>query len=268
MHILDLENRVEMLVAENCQLQEAKISAEESLQNARALKGEVARLVNINAQLSGENTHLTETNQTLTGGSAHVNQQSQELGQLRSLHQGLISGLEDIVRGEITLTTADRDIETERLRSELHAATEQIQTLQRQILTTKQADAPLTVRDENYFDSACQQLCQHVQQWVLRFSEVSRTRACRLSTEIRDDKLEDRLDNAILDGSDVNIHLADHVKRRDVFMSVVMTMIWEYVFTRYLFGMDREQRQKLKGLEKILQEAGKQCAMFPMLDSS
>jgi hypothetical protein len=26
-------------------------------------------------------------------------------------------------------------------------------------------------------------------------------------------------------------------------MSVVMTMVWEFIFTRYLFGMDREQRQ-------------------------
>jgi hypothetical protein len=32
--------------------------------------------------------------------------------------------------------------------------------------------------------------------------------------------------------------------------------VWEYVFTRYLFGMDREQRQKLKALEKILAEVG------------
>jgi len=41
-----------------------------------------------------------------------------------------------------------------------------------------------------------------------------------------------------------------------VFMSVVMTMIWEFVFTRYLFGMDREQRQKLKSIEKTLMEVG------------
>jgi len=39
-------------------------------------------------------------------------------------------------------------------------------------------------------------------------------------------------------------------------MSVVMTMVWEFIFTRYLFGMDREQRQKLKALEKILAEVG------------
>jgi hypothetical protein len=44
-------------------------------------------------------------------------------------------------------------------------------------------------------------------------------------------------------------------------MSMTMTMIWEYVFTRYLFGMDREQRQKLKTLEKTLMEVGPQAAV-------
>jgi hypothetical protein len=39
-------------------------------------------------------------------------------------------------------------------------------------------------------------------------------------------------------------------------MSMTMAMIWEFVFTRYLFGMDREQRQKLKSLEKVLLEVG------------
>jgi len=123
-------------------------------------------------------------------------------------------------------------------------------------LTSKEDSSFLTVRDEDYFDSACQQLCQHVQQWVLRFSKFSNTKACRLSTTISDEKIVTRLDNTILDGSDINLLLADRVKRRDIFMSVVTTIIWEYVFTRYLFGMDREQRQKLKSLEKTLNEVG------------
>lgn len=77
-----------------------------------------------------------------------------------------------------------------------------------------------------------------------------------MSSELRDEQLQKRLDNAILDGSDVDNYLSDRTKRRDVFTSVVMTMIWEFVFTRYLFGMDREQRSKLKGLEKTLVEVG------------
>jgi len=42
---------------------------------------------------------------------------------------------------------------------------------------------------------------------------------------------------------------------------MTMTMIWEFVFTRYLFGMDREQRQKLKALERTLSEVGPQSAV-------
>jgi hypothetical protein len=81
-------------------------------------------------------------------------------------------------------------------------------------------------------------------------------RACRLSSEINDEKTIDRLDNSVLDGSNVDTYLRDRVKRRDIFMSMTMSMIWEFVFTRYLFGMDREQRQKLKSLEKLLTDVG------------
>merc|ERR1712098_507750 len=151
----------------------------------------------------------------------------------------------------------DKDREIAQLRAELDAAKEQIRKMQRQILASKANDLEfLTIRDEDYFDNACQQLCQHVQQWVLRFSKFSDMRACRLTSEINNDKTIGRLDNAILDGSDVDSYLADRVKRRDVFMSMTMTMVWEFIFTRYLFGMDREQRQKLGRLKR----------RFPKLD--
>jgi hypothetical protein len=129
--------------------------------------------------------------------------------------------------------------------------------MQRRILETRPGDDEfLTVRDVDHFDHRCQQLCSHVQQWVLRFSKFSDMRACRLTSELNDEKIIDRLDNAILDGSDVDAYLGDRVRRRDIFMSMTMNMIWEFVFTRYLFGMDREQRQKLKSLEKQLSEVG------------
>lgn len=114
----------------------------------------------------------------------------------------------------------------------------------------------LELHDEDYFERRSQQLCHHVQQWVLRFSKYSDMRSCRLTSEINDEKVIDRLDNAILDGSDPDVYLRDRVRRRDIFMSMTMNMIWEFVFTRYLFGMDREQRQKLKSLEKQLLEVG------------
>ncbi|KAK0625744.1 Titin [Lasiodiplodia hormozganensis] len=228
------------------------------------LRQEIARLNEVNAALSDANRNLTnDTNQryaTLQAETQSHERRWQEaeraLEQLRVQHSTLSAGMEDVVRQEIKNAMKDRDAEINRLHEELADATEQVKTLQRQVLETKQGDSFLTVRDEDYFDTACQQLCQHVQQWVLRFSKFSDNRACRLSTDVKDEKIETRLDNAILDGTDVDMLLADRVRRRDVFMSVVMTMIWEYVFTRYLFGMDREQRQKLKALEKTLTEVG------------
>jgi DNA repair exonuclease SbcCD ATPase subunit len=244
------------------------------------LQEEIARLTELNNTLTEANRNLAnETNERyaqLQSEGQLVHQQWQtsqrELEQLRTQHQQLQRGVEGAVRDEIGIALDDRNAEIDRLNTELTEAKEQIKTLQKQILAAnKPRESFLTIRDEDYFDSACQQLCQHVQQWVLRFSKFSDTRPCRLSSEIAGDtrldtatrqKIDTRLDNAILDGSDVDSLLADRVKRRDVFMSVVMTMIWEYVFTRYLFGMDREQRQKLKSLEKTLSEVGEYIKPF------
>jgi hypothetical protein len=115
-------------------------------------------------------------------------------------------------------------------------------------------DGVVIPKDEDYFVTACQRLCQSVRQWVVRFSKFSDLRSSRLTGEIGDERVGDRFGNAILDGSDVDIYLADRVKRRDVFMAVTMAMISDLIFTRYLFGMDRKQRQRLKQLEKQLAE--------------
>ncbi|KAF2271375.1 uncharacterized protein EI97DRAFT_388030 [Westerdykella ornata] len=264
----------EAVQARDREIQQKDIDIAQLRDTLRQLQQEVARLTELNTALTEAGNNLkNETDQRLaqlqTEGE-HVHHQWQEatreLEALRAQHAQLTSGMEEAVRGQIALALDDRDAEIARLQTELANAREQIKSLQRQILASKkQGESFLTIRDEDYFDSACQQLCQHVQQWVLRFSKFSDNRACRLSSEIANDvrldratreKIETRLDNAILDGSDVDMLLADRVKRRDVFMSVVMTMIWEYVFTRYLFGMDREQRQKLKSLEKTLSEVG------------
>ncbi|KAK4574005.1 hypothetical protein LTR86_001766 [Recurvomyces mirabilis] len=290
MHIVDLESKLGQLEAENRALSDARNAHEQSGDTgslAEALEArdlqlqereveinriqtmlgplheEIERLNDINGELTEANRNLVDDTNgryaTLQAEHAHAHEQWQstnrELDQTRETHSRANEGLRDAVEVQVATALAEKNAEILRLREELDIATEQIRALQVQIQASKSRDF-LTVRDEDYFDGACQKLCQHVQQWVLRFSKLSDNRVCRLSTELRDDKIEARLDNAILDGSDVDKLLGDRIRRRDVIMSVVMTMVWEYIFTRYLFGMDREQRQKLKALEKILAEVG------------
>lgn len=188
-------------------------------------------------------------------------QSTKERDELREQHKQLSTGMEDIVRHEISVAVEEKNLELRNLRDELEGAKEQVRTLQQQILASKKSDDLILDRDEDYFDNQCQKLCGHVQQWVLRFSKFSDGRACFLASKVGSEKVVDRFENAILDGSDVDAYLQDRIKRRDVFMSVAMTMVWEYIFTRYLFGMDREQRQKLKSLEKTLSEVGPASAV-------
>jgi hypothetical protein len=295
MHVMDLETKLEQLTSENRALQEAQqtrglddgsmdadnhglqqaLDARElelreknnEIQHIQAMlepmQQEINRLVQINGGLTDANRNLVDDNNdryaTLQSDHANVTQQWQnttrDLENMRQEHSRLSNGMRDAVAAQLSTALAEKDHEIRKLKDELAEASDRIRALQVQIQSSKSSDF-LNVRDEDYFDGACQKLCQHVQQWVLRFSKMSDNRICRLSSDLRDEKIEARLDNALLDGMDVDKLLGDRVRRRDVFMSVVMTMVWEYVFTRYLFGMDREQRQKLKALEKTLSEVG------------
>ncbi|OQO11380.1 hypothetical protein B0A48_05636 [Cryoendolithus antarcticus] len=287
MHIMELESQLDHLTSENRNIKEARsrgldgdamegVTRDASLQlrekdneiqhmNAMLvpLQQEIDRLAQINADLMESNRNLVDGANgrfaTLQSEHGETRQQwessTRELEQVRQENHRLTSGMRDAIAAQLGSALADKDHEIRKLREDLEIATERIRALQVQIQSSRASDY-LVSRDEDYFDGACQKLCQHVQQWVLRFSKASDNRICRISRDIRDEKIETRLDNALLDGSDVDKLLGDRVKRRDVFMSVVMTMVWEYVFTRYLFGMDREQRQKLKALEKVLAEVG------------
>ncbi|KAJ6445852.1 involucrin repeat protein [Purpureocillium lavendulum] len=266
MQVLELESRVQQLLDENRALTDARTHAEQNLnqraatvlsdrdaeiealkQSLQFLQNEVNRLTEVNEGLASANAELASKDNGARYADLEVRHAtvSRELDEARGAHSGL----------DETLQAKDAEIAD--LRAQLEAAKEQIRDMQRKILESKSADAHfLVIKDEDYFDNRCQQLCSHVQQWVLRFSKFSDMRACRLTSEINDEKTIDRLDNAVLDGSDVDTYLNDRVKRRDIFMSMTMNMIWEFVFTRYLFGMDREQRQKLKSLEKLLLDVG------------
>ncbi|CAJ2501666.1 Uu.00g045190.m01.CDS01 [Anthostomella pinea] len=265
MQVLELESKVEQLIAENRSLADARAQAERNLsqRTTSAISERDAEIENLRASLDwlrNEVTRLTEVNEGLhSANNLLALQHNDKYGRLETQHASAARELEEHrgARGQYTRTLQEKDAEIEELRNQLEAAKGQIREMQKQILAAKPPDAEfLRLKDEDHFDHRCQQLCSHVQQWVLRFSKFSDMRACRLASEINDEKIIDRLDNSILDGSDVDKFLSDRVRRRDIFMSMTMNMIWEFVFTRYLFGMDREQRQKLKSLEKLLTEVG------------
>ena len=267
MQVLELESKVEQLIAENRMLSEARVHAERDMsQGQRATNMLSERDAQIDSLrqslqfLQNEVSRLTEVNEGLTSANAELANNHKGRYQDLEVQHATVSRELDEARGfhdNINQSLEAKDAEIAELRAQLESTKEQVREMQRQILASRQGDADfLDVRDEDHFDNRCQQLCSHVQQWVLRFSKFSDMRACRLTSEINDEKIIDRLDNTVLDGSDVDAYLNDRVKRRDIFMSMTMSMIWEFIFTRYLFGMDREQRQKLKSLEKLLTEVG------------
>ncbi|KAI4148176.1 MAG: hypothetical protein L6R39_002864, partial [Caloplaca ligustica] len=308
MQVLELESKLDQLVSENRQLQDARQRAERHLEDAgrdrsqevdsyrdgintrdtwlRQKDTEITQLKETLESLQSQVAHLTEVNQGLQTASHELDNHQERYAQLeeehaetyrqwqqsvrdfevlKDQHAQLSAGMEDLVRREVSIAVAEKDAELHRLQSDLDTAKQQIRTLQAQILASKNnntsSDSLIADRDEDYFDAQCHSLCSHVQQWVLRFSKFSDHRACYLSSEIANEAIVDRMDNAILDGTDPDTYLADRVKRRDVFMSIVMTMTWEFVFTRYLFGADREQRGKLKSLEKQLAESNNMAAV-------
>ncbi|KAK3694988.1 hypothetical protein B0T22DRAFT_372198 [Podospora appendiculata] len=267
MQVLELESRVAQLAEENRMLAEARAQTEKTIgqRSASTLAERDTEIESLKRMLHEANEvieRLKQTNEGLRSSTSSLAvKHHEEVRRLETEHAHTTRELEQArgTHAQHVRIAQEKDSEIAALRAQLEASAAQIRELQQQIVETSRPsdDADfLDVHDVDYFDHRCQQLCAHVQQWVLRFSKFSDMRACRLTSEINDEKLIDRLDNAVLDGSDVDHYLTDRVRRRDIFMSMTMTMIWEFVFTRYLFGMDREQRQKLKQLEKQLLDVG------------
>ena len=291
MQFTEMEQRLSMLASENSLLQNAKSkvekrleeqardhsqqrqSYEDAIQNHKAYIAERDSTLNeLNQILGGlrqQVAHLTEANEELMqsrdsnddGVAQHEwEQTSRELEELRAQHTRLANDHEDIVSREVEAVRQEKEAEMQQLREELDDAKEQIRKLQQQILASRSAE-DMVEHDEDYFDAKCQELCKHLTSWVTRFSKLSDNKRCFLAGEIHNEAHRELFEDSMLDGSEVDDYLQDRHKRRDVFMSVTMSLIFKHIFARYLFGMDREHRQKLKMLDKTLQEVGPPSAV-------
>ena len=212
------------------------------------------------AHLTTVNEELLQSREQEAQGQHDWEQTSRELEDLRLQHTKLASDHEDIVAREVDAIREEKETDLQNLKDELENAKEQVRKLQQQILTSSSID-DIVEHDEDYFDTQCQDLCKHLISWVKRFSKLSDNKRCYLAGEIRNEAYRELFEDSMLDGSEVDDYLQDRHKRRDVFMSVTMTLIFRHVFARYLFGMDREHRQKLKTLDKTLQEVGPPSAV-------
>jgi len=176
----DTQTLTEALQARDLKLREKDVEIDSIRTHLQLLQDDVTRLSWRNKELTDANRNLSEdTNEryaTLQVEHDHAHHQwqqsSRQLDDLRQRHGQLTSGMEDVVHEEISAALEEKNDEIRSLRTELENASEQITVLQRQIVASKRDESFLTIRNEDYFDSACQKLCQHVQQWVLRFLEV------------------------------------------------------------------------------------------------
>ncbi|KAL9130324.1 MAG: hypothetical protein Q9217_001463 [Psora testacea] len=284
MQFAEMEQRLAMLASENGLLQSAKTKAEKRLEEQardhsqqrqsyedaiQAHKAYIAEkdstlneLDHILDGLKQQVAHLTEANEDLIQSRTHHDweQTSRELEALRLQHTRLANDHEEIVLREVEAVREEKEVELRQLREELEDAKEQVRKLQQQILASRSSDN-IVEHDEDYFDAQCQGLCKHLTSWVTRFSKLSDNKRCYLAGEIRNETYRELFEDSMLDGSEVDDYLQDRHKRRDVFMSVTMSLIFKHIFARYLFGMDHEHRQKLKALDKTLQEVGPPSAV-------
>ena len=295
MQIVDLENRLQALAAENTDLTHDKANVEKSLNEAitrgkgeaKALKldleekkalleekdsqieelqrkiewyrTEVTRLSQTNDSLSQTNTSLsTSYKLSYAALTAKYDKKQEAMLKLSREHSELQrnftemqAGMESIIRTELS----EKDTELERLRVELERAREEVRKLQNKV-SARQTNKYIDTKDIAYFNSSCKNIFQSVKIFCKQFSSFSTGKKCVHVHRIKDETARDRVEAVMLDDRGVRRMLKEEKRRPEVFMAIVMRMVWELVFTRYLFGLEAEERRKLLSLEKILTDVG------------
>lgn len=292
MQIVDLENRLEGLAAENTDLTQEKANIEktltESIQRHRndsnifiqelesrqvlltekdseitELKKKLDYYREEAARLTLTNDGLTATNTTLSTSyrfsyaalAGKYERKREQLVSISKEHSELQASFAEVQARENAIRNQlqERDSELNRLRDELVKAREEVQKLQQQVSAGQDR---FHTKDLHHFSSSCQHLFGSLKIWCNQFSSFSAGRKCMHVHRIVDEAARDRVEEVMLDDRGVRKMLKDEKSRPEVFMAITMRMIWEHVFTRYLFGLEVDERQKLLSLERTLAENG------------
>ncbi len=180
MQVLELESRVEQLVAENRLLTEARAHAEsnQSQRAASALAerdGQIDTLKRSLEQMQREVERLTQINEGLSTSTSTIAVQHHErvrqieaqhaeaMRSLQTQHSEASRELEEFRSGggPAYSLIEEKDAEIAQLRAQLEATNARIREMQEQILAANGAgDADfLSIKDVDHFDTRCQQLC-------------------------------------------------------------------------------------------------------------
>lgn len=245
---------------------------------------EVARLSEANDSLGATNVSIQDAfkkdianiNKKYNHKRDQLNQLSKENSELQKQYSELQGGMEKIIRQEIKVAIQDKDAEIDKLKDELSKARTMVKKLQKEALAaatdaaqqiahaqetgTKEVNKYLNLKPEEYFPTAWKDFTDQLYAWCTKFSKQSE-RSCLSLHRIADDWVRDRVEVVMLDDNGVRRLLKDKNRRQDVLAAMIMRIIREGVFTRYLFGLTAEERQKLNGLERHLSESGPPAAV-------
>lgn len=188
-HLQDVETRLDQLISENRLLIAARDAAEDKLRKTSVARRKSDNAFNRSdadlrdreaelqqwqesvqwhqkevARLTDENDELTTTNANLTAAHAQEIQAAEEssarqLEDLRSQYQQVTADMQDRVRYEVEQALSQKNADLRRLREELESARDKVKRLQEEIAASVH-DGVLTFRDEDFFDAACQKLCE------------------------------------------------------------------------------------------------------------
>ncbi|KAI5791968.1 hypothetical protein EDC01DRAFT_616257, partial [Geopyxis carbonaria] len=281
--IVDLESKLSDLAAENTGLTQEKANVDKALAESRfkhqklsvtlqeaietrngiitSKDEEIAELskklewYRTEVQrLSTENTQMgNQYKSNMQSWKERYDQKQEQLLQLSAQHSELEHKFNAL--NSVAGSVGEKDQELSRLRHELEKAREEVRRLQRRV-STRQSDRYLDIKDHAHFVQSSARLFASVQEFATHFSSYSAGRRCTHVHRVPDDAAKDRFENVMLDDRGVRRMLKDEARRPAVFTAILMRLIWELVFTRYLFGLATAERHALLSLQSTLAEVG------------